>query len=88
MEQLKSYAPVAWAILIGILLQGILTIVDCKESPHRASVEFVQAYFRADPAMAGRLCKKLTSGDNVNLVEDTSGASPETLAIADLIQVI
>ena len=69
MEQLKRYAPVAWAILIGILLQGILVIADCQESPNRAAVEFVNAYFRVDPAMAGRLCEKLASGDNANLVE-------------------
>ena len=68
-EQLKSYAPVAWAILIGILLQGILTIADCKESPNRTAVEFVKAYFQVDPAMAERLCEKLTSGDDANLVE-------------------
>jgi hypothetical protein len=55
-EQFKSYMPIAVAILIGLILQGILILADLKPTPDKAAVAFARAFYRIDPAMSSLLC--------------------------------
>ena len=66
----SRYLPIAGVIIIAILLQGILIWADCKDTPAKAAVEFIHAYYRLDPEMSERLCKKYLSTDDSNAVEN------------------
>jgi hypothetical protein len=52
-------------IMLGLILQVVLAVADQRDNPEKAAVEFAEAYFWLDPAMADRLCKDLT-GDAEN----------------------
>jgi len=68
--QFNKYLPIAVAIIIGIFLQGILVLADCKGTPQKAAVEFVKAYYRLDPSMSALLCKKYTAKDDAGVVKN------------------
>ncbi len=47
-------------IILALILQGLLIINETRETPERAAIEFAEAYFWLDPAMAERLCRDLS----------------------------
>ena len=47
-------------IILALILQGLLIINETRDTPERAAIEFAQAYFWLDPAMAERLCRELS----------------------------
>jgi len=68
--ELKRYMPVAVALILGVVLQGLLILADCRYTPTKAAVQFSKAYHRLDPAMAKLLCKKYTADDTDDVVGD------------------
>lgn len=46
-------------IMLGLILQVVLAVVDRRDSPEKAALEFAESYFWLDPAMSNRLCKDL-----------------------------
>jgi hypothetical protein len=54
-------------IMLALILQVILAVADQRDTPEKAAVEFTEAYFWLDPAMANRLCKEI-SKDSPNAV--------------------
>ena len=69
MVEYRRYLSIAVAVILGIVLQGALILADCKDTPTRAAVEFTKAFYRLDPEMSERLCKKYLNGDDSNVVE-------------------
>jgi hypothetical protein len=52
-------------IVLALMLQVVLAIADQRDNPEKAAIEFAEAYFWLEPAMADRLCQQLSpkSGD-------------------------
>ena len=69
MTPTSRYLTIAGVILMGIVLQGILILADCQDTPRRAAVEFTKAFYHLDPAMSARLCKKHLGGQDSDVVE-------------------
>jgi hypothetical protein len=46
-------------IMLALILQVVLAVADQRDNPEKAAVEFAEAYFWLDPAMADRVCQKL-----------------------------
>jgi len=63
-----KYSSIALVVLIGIFLQLILVLADRRETPHRAVVEFANAYFRLSPCMAERICEERRLVDDADMV--------------------
>jgi hypothetical protein len=59
MAQLKRFTPFALAILAAIILQLIFIVMDRRDTPDRAVIEFSKAYFMLSPSMTERLCTDL-----------------------------
>ncbi|MBW2193493.1 MAG: hypothetical protein JRF27_06870 [Deltaproteobacteria bacterium] len=69
MDQGNKILIIAMVILGGIALQAAFAMMDNKETPHRAVVEFSKAYFKLDAAMADRLCEEQQFVDDVDVVD-------------------
>ena len=69
MSQYKQYAPVAVALLIGVILQALLLFMDRKETPSKAVIAFSKAYFMLNPCMTDWLCKEQKTVGDVNVVD-------------------
>jgi hypothetical protein len=69
MNQGNKILTIVVVIMAGIALQALLVWADCKETPHRAAVEFSKAYFKLDKSMANRLCGEQQTVDDVDVVE-------------------
>jgi hypothetical protein len=54
-------------IMLALILQVVLAVADQRDTPEKAAVEFAEAYFWLDPAMANRLCQQV-SQDSPNAV--------------------
>ena len=57
-------------IMLGLILQVVLAVVDRRDSPEKAALEFAESYFWLDPAMSGRLCKDLAGEAENNAVQN------------------
>lgn len=57
-------------IMLGLILQVVLAVVDQRDSPEKAALEFAESYFWLDPAMSGRLCKELAGEAENNAVQN------------------
>jgi hypothetical protein len=57
-------------VMLALILQVVLAVADQRDTPEKAAREFAQAYFWLEDSMAGRLCRKLGSGDNAELVRE------------------
>ena len=51
MSQGKRFAPIIVLILSFILLQGILTALDARQTPTKTARAFIQDYYYLDPGM-------------------------------------
>jgi hypothetical protein len=69
MEQAKRFFPIALALLLGIILQGLLIISAAQDTPTRAVVKFTKAYFNLDRSMSEYLCSQFTSQEDVDIVD-------------------
>ncbi len=57
-------------IMLGLILQVVLAVVDQRDSPEKAALEFAESYFWLDPAMSGRLCKDLAGEAENNAAQN------------------
>jgi hypothetical protein len=57
-------------IMLGLILQVLLAVADQRDNPEKAAMEFAEAYFWLDPAMADRLCKDLNRDAENNAVQN------------------
>lgn len=57
MAPINRLMPLVLAVVLGLVLQAGFTVLDCKETPYHAAIDFTRAYYRLDPAMAHRLCQ-------------------------------
>lgn len=63
MDSGSKFLTFTSTIMLALILQVVLAVADQRDNPEKAALEFAQAYFWLDPAMADRLCKDL-SGDS------------------------
>jgi hypothetical protein len=56
-------------IMLALILQVLLAVVDQRDNPEKAAVEFAESYFWLDPSMADRLCKDLAQGSENSPVQ-------------------
>lgn len=59
MDSGSKFLTFTSVIMLALILQVVLAVADQRDSPEKAAVEFAEAYFWLDPAMADRLCKDL-----------------------------
>ncbi len=52
-------AKMAIVVIIGAVLQGILVMADCKQTPGRTALAFTKAYFNLDASMSDMLCEEV-----------------------------
>jgi len=60
MDSGKKFLTFTSVIMLALILQVILAVADQRDNPEKAAVEFAEAYFWLDPAMAGRFCQQLS----------------------------
>ncbi|MBL0700847.1 MAG: hypothetical protein JJV92_08200 [Desulfosarcina sp.] len=59
---------IAIVIICGIILQGLFYLVDGKDSPQKAAIEFAKAYYGLNVAMTDSLCEERKIVDDVDIV--------------------
>ena len=69
MAQLNRSAGIILVLIFALILQVIFSIVDLRDTPRKAVVEFSKAYFNLDKSMAKRICKKELASENGNVVD-------------------
>jgi hypothetical protein len=57
MALINRFMPFVRVLLLGLLLQAVFIILDCKQTPYQAAMDFACAYSRLDPAMVNYLYK-------------------------------
>ncbi len=70
MEQAKRFFPIALALLLWFILQGLFIILDSKDTPTQTVVKFTKAYFDLDRGMSEYLCSQFTSKEDVDVVDE------------------
>jgi hypothetical protein len=67
----KSIAiPIVLAVMVGLIFQASFAGVEGKDSPNKAVIEFIKAYYKIDPAMSERLCEEKSIIDDVDVVDE------------------
>jgi hypothetical protein len=67
MAKVGKYLPLIVAVLIGLLFQLIFIFLDKTETPSKAAMAFVQAYYLLDEqTLLDRLCQKSASTEMVD----------------------
>ncbi len=69
MVQLSRSVGIILVLIIGFLVQLIFSVVDVRDTPTKAVVEFSKAYFMLDKSMAERICKKQLASEDVDVVD-------------------
>jgi hypothetical protein len=69
MAQLNRSAGIILVLIFALVVQVIFSIVDLRDTPSKAVVEFSKAYFNLDKSMAKRICKKELASENGNVVD-------------------
>ncbi len=69
MARYNNITPIISAILLSAFLQVLFVFADIKDTPNKAVVEFTEAYFKMDKSMTDRICNKLKSNEDVNVVD-------------------
>lgn len=69
MVHLSRGVGIILVLIIGFVVQLIFSVVDVRDTPTKAVVEFSKAYFMLDTSMAERICKKQLASDDVDVVD-------------------
>jgi hypothetical protein len=69
MVQLSRSVGIILVLIIGFVVQLIFSVVDVRDTPTKAVVEFSKAYFMLDKSMAERICKKQLASGDVDVVD-------------------
>lgn len=70
MNRGTRFLAFAVVIILAFILQVVLIIADKREIPAEAAIEFTQAYFKLDRAMADRLCNQISEEAEGDVVDD------------------
>jgi hypothetical protein len=70
MDSGSKFLTFTSVIMLALILQVVLAVADQRDHPEKAAVEFAEAYFWLDPAMAERLCKELAGDSDQSAVKD------------------
>ena len=70
MVRLNRSVGIILVLIIGLVVQIIFSMVDAKDSPNKAVVEFSKSYFMLDKSMAKRICKKQLASDDTDMVDN------------------
>ena len=70
MAQLSRSVGIILVLIIGFVVQFIFSIVDVRDTPNKAVVEFSKAYFELDKSMTKRICKKQLASEDVDVVDE------------------
>lgn len=63
-----KFLAITAVIVLAFLLQAVLILMEKRETPAKAAVEFAKAYYMRDPSMAERLCGELRDGSDGDVV--------------------
>ncbi len=67
MSKIGKFLPLAISVMIGLLFQLIFIFLDKTETPSKAAMAFVQAYYLLDEqTLLDRLCQKSASPEMVD----------------------
>ena len=66
MGQPFRFAPVIALVVIFILLQPVLMILDCRQTPASVAKQFVEDYYYLDPDMEKFLCRQVVETEWVD----------------------
>lgn len=69
MTKVGTWIKLILVVLLGIFIQVLFILVDSKDTPSKAVVEFTKAYFMLDPAMSERLCSDMATAEGDNVVD-------------------
>ena len=70
MAQLSRSVGIILVLIIGFVVQLIFSMVDVRDTPNKAVVEFSKAYFELDKSMTKRICKKQLASEDVDVVDE------------------
>jgi hypothetical protein len=54
---MKKLMPFFQILVLAFAFQVGFIVLDCKNAPYNAAIDFARAYFTLDPSMADYLCK-------------------------------
>jgi hypothetical protein len=60
MDSGSKFLTFTSVLMLALILQVVLAVADQRDTPEKAAVEFAEAYFWLDPAMANRICKQVS----------------------------
>ena len=63
MTTVSTWIKLVLVVLLGIFIQALLILADCKDTPDKAVVQFAKAYFMLDNSMPERLCKEMATAE-------------------------
>lgn len=69
MEKKSNSTAIALTLVLALFLQVVFALASTSDSPGKAVIEFSEAYFKLDPAMADRICEERKVVDDVDVVE-------------------
>lgn len=69
MIQLSRSVGIILVLIVGFLVQLLFSLVDLRDTPNKAVVEFSKAYFQLDQSMANRICKIQLVNDDIDIVD-------------------
>ena len=79
MDSGNKYIAFALVIIVAFILQVALVMIDQKETPAGAAIEFAKAYYKLDQSMADQLCRAIIENDEeIDVVDDFLQRSAET----------
>lgn len=70
MDQGNKLTAILCVVLVGVVLQVVLSCIPEKDSATRTAREFTKAYFMLDPDMSEWLCKDLAENEEADPVDD------------------
>ena len=81
MDSGNKYIAFALVIIVAFILQVALVMIDQKETPAGAAIEFAKAYYKLDQSMADQLCRAIIENDEeIDVVDDFLQRAAETAA--------
>ena len=79
MDSGNKYIAFALVIIVAFILQVALVMIDQKETPAGAAIEFAKAYYKLDQSMADQLCRAIIENDEeIDVVDDFLQRAEET----------
>ena len=71
MTNIDTWIKLVLVVLLGILIQALLILADCKDTPDKAVVQFTKAYFMLDNSMPERLCNEMVTAEDDNVLDSS-----------------